>query len=129
MLNLVGFTLLSKDTKISIMKKRNAVLTKCNEKLSKNQDCDIFTKSQVILPHLSGVVEPLPDDAVDDEPGDDEAEEEVKLDPAHHLDTGADAQSLVTKTTNIISHITAENCYKYISSLIFINVNKHIQIA
>ena len=42
-------------------------------------------------------MEPLPDDAVDDDPGEDETGEQVGLHAAHMVDTVRDAQHLVAE--------------------------------
>ena len=42
-------------------------------------------------------MEPLPDDAVDDDPGEDETGQQVGLDSSHMVDTIRDTQNLVTE--------------------------------
>ena len=48
--------------------------------------------------HLARVVEALPDNTVDDDPGDQEAEQEVGLNTTNMVDAVTDPQSLVAET-------------------------------
>lgn len=52
--------------------------------------------------YLGGVVETLPDDAVDEDPGHEEAGQQVGLHPAHVVDTLANAESLVPETASCV---------------------------